>query len=200
MKRYLRIWKSILQQKRGRLAANILIEKFNVQLGQLQKLQPAIQNRALQAQWDNLISPGLALYRTMRTEGDQSREAVLDEVEILFEASFFTFERRLVRLLNLLPDPYQLVRLGLRRMTINHYLPGASEVIEDSRNCFGVNTYRCFFLDILTQHDAPELIPLYCKTDDWLASAIPKVRWQRTKSLAEGDKLCDFRWYRQNKK
>ena len=103
-------------------------------------------------------------------------------------------ERKLVKLLNLLPDPYPLVRFGLRSMTKNHYLPDASEVIEDNKTCFAANTYRCFILDTLTQYNVPELTSLYCKTDDWLAGEVPKIRWLRTKTLANGDELCGFRW------
>jgi hypothetical protein len=81
-------------------------------------------------------------------------------------------------------------------MTKNRYLPGAHEVVEDSALCFAANTYRCFILDTLTEYGAPELTTLYCKTDDWLAEALPGVRWQRTTTLAAGGECCDFRWYR----
>jgi hypothetical protein len=158
--------------------------------------QASLPNRHLQAQWEQLIAPGLALYQTLLAGSNASQETILAEVETLFEASFFVTERRLVRLLNLLPNPFPLVRLALRQMTVDHYLPGASEVIEDSPDCFAANTTRCFILDTLTQHGAPELTRLYCKTDDWLAAALPKVRWLRTQTLADGGDLCDFRWCR----
>jgi hypothetical protein len=200
MNRHLRIWKRILTKRRGLASADALIVQIKHEHDQLQASQPRMPKRYLQAQWDNLIAPGLALYRALSSEGTKDRETVLDEVKGLFHASFFVQERKLVKLLNLLPDPYPLVRFGLRSMTKNHYLPGASEVIEDSKTCFAANTYRCFILDTLTKYDAPELIHLYCKTDDWLAAEVTKVRWLRTKTLANGDELCDFRWCRQNVK
>jgi hypothetical protein len=196
MKRHLHIWKRILKQTRSSADANALIGKIEREYHQLQAYQPRVANRYLQAQWEVLIAPGLALFRVLSAEGNQDRQAVLDETEILFKASFFVQERRIVKLLNLLPDPFPLVRLGLRSMTKNHYLPGASEVIEDSVDCFAANTYRCFILATLTEHGAPELTSLYCKTDDWLAAEVPKIHWLRTKTLANGDKLCDFRWCR----
>jgi hypothetical protein len=200
MNRHLGIWKRILSQRRAPAVAEALIGHIERELSQLQASQPRMANPYLQAQWDDLIAPGLALYRVLSAEGTQDREAVLAEVEVLFEASFFVRERKMVKLLNLIPDPFPLVRLGLRSMTKNHYLPGASEVIEDSKDCFAVNTTRCFIMDTLTKYGAPELTSLYCKTDDWLAAEVPKVRWLRTKTLANGDELCDFRWCRQNVK
>jgi hypothetical protein len=199
MDRHLRNWKRIFKQRRGRTHADTLIGLVECELHQLQTSPPKIPNRTLQAQWDNLIAPGLALYRGLLAEGSQEQRAVLAETEVLFKASFFSLERMLLKLVNLVPDPFPLVRLGLRNMTQNHYLPGASEVIEDSNECFAVNTTRCFILDILTEHDAAELASLYCKTDDWLAAEVPKVHWLRTKTLANGESLCDFRWCRQNK-
>lgn len=197
MNRHLRIWTSLLNQRIGRANTKALINQIKRQHRRLQASQPKQLNQFLQAQWDNLIAPGLALYRTLLAEGTPDQQAVLQEVESLLKASFFIRERRLVKVLNRLQDPFPLVRLALRRMTTNHYLPGASEAIEDNQDCFAVITRRCFILDTLTEYGAPELAPLYCKTDDWLAEALPKVRWLRTQTLANGGELCDFRWCRQ---
>lgn len=198
MNRYLRIWKKILKQRRSSAEADVLIGEIRRELHQLQESQPKLANQTLQTQWDDLIAPGLALYRVLSAEDSRNQQDVLDEVEALFKASFFVTERQLVKLLNLVPDPFPLVQLGLRRMTKNYYLPGASEVVEDSKDCFAFNTTRCFILDTLTKNGAPELTRLYCKTDDWLAAELPKIRWRRTKTLANGDELCDFRWCRQD--
>jgi hypothetical protein len=88
------------------------------------------------------------------------------------------------------------VRLVLRWMVRSPYRPDAQEIIEDSADCFAVNVYRCFILDTLTAHGAPELTALYCQTDDWLAETLPQVKWLRTRTLGRGDELCDFRWRR----
>ncbi|MFU8773966.1 MAG: L-2-amino-thiazoline-4-carboxylic acid hydrolase [Anaerolineales bacterium] len=75
-------------------------------------------------------------------------------------------------------------------------LPGSQEVIEDNGDCFALHVYRCFILDSLRAHNATELTVLFCKTDDWLAAALPKVRFERTKMLSQGYDHCDFRWCR----
>lgn len=155
-----------------------------------------IYARHLRSQLTNLILPGLALYQTLIVDLNGEREAALDESETLFRVGFFALERRFIPLLRVLPDPFPILRHVLRQMDKNIYLPGASEVVEDTVNCFAVNTYRCFILDTLRDAGAPELTPLYCKTDDWLAELLPGVRWLRTGTLALGADCCDFRWCR----
>ena len=141
------------------------------------------------------ILPGLSIYKALRDEND-SQEKVLAEVETLFRGVFLKKMIAGVRLLNHLPDPFPIVKPVLKRMTIEAYLPGSQEIITDSADCFAINIYRCFIFDILTQHNAPELTRLYCATDDWLAEAMPKISWERTKTLGCGHDCCDFRWCR----
>jgi hypothetical protein len=144
---------------------------------------------------NNRILPGLAIYKALRDEND-SQEKVLDEVETLFRGVFLKKMITGIRLLNYLPDPFPIIKPVLKRMTTDEYLPGSQEIITDSPDCFAINIYRCFIFDILTGHNTPELTRLYCATDDWLAEATPKVRWERTKTLGRGNDCCDFCWHR----
>ena len=141
------------------------------------------------------ILPVLSIYKVLLEEGGDP-EKVLEEVEELIRVSFFTSMLQGIRMLNLLPNPFPIIRPSLRWMTMEDYLPGSQEVVEDSRDCFALNVYRCFTLDTLTAHGAPELTTLFCNTDDWLSEAMPKVSWERTKTLGRGDEVCDFRWCR----
>jgi hypothetical protein len=199
MNRHIRTWTKIFRKTRSPLTGADLAHQLQRGYARLKAEQPRFENRYLQAQWEQVIAPGLALYQALLTEDSKEQHAVLKEVETLFEASFYVSERRLLKLLNLLSDPFPLVRSALRQMTVNHYLPGASEVIEDSRDCFAVNTYRCFILDTLKDYQAAELTALFCKTDDWLAASLTNVDWIRTETLASGGDLCGFRWCRRKR-
>ena len=192
---HLKIWKRILTQRRGTTQAAILIARIQLRYLHLLSDQPHVTQRALRSQLETLILPGLALYQTLRDES-KDNQAALAEVEPMFKAAFFARLRRNITVLNHLADPFPVVRPALRRMTSTAYQPGACEVVEDSSECFAVNIYRCFILDTLKAYGAAELTTLYCKTDDWLAETLPKVRWLRTKTLGRGDDLCDFRWCR----
>jgi hypothetical protein len=160
------------------------------------------RQHASEARWPNRtalkvrILPGLAIYNSLLEVNDDP-EKVLAEMEPLFKSAFFTQRMQGIRLLNNLPDPFPLVRPVLKMMTRDDYLPGSQEVVEDTPDCYAVTVYRCFILDVLTRHHAAELTALYCKTDDWLAEALPKISWQRTQTLGRGGDCCDFRWCRQ---
>jgi hypothetical protein len=141
------------------------------------------------------VLPGLSLYKALLEENADTQK-VLAEMVPLFRAAFFTRRMQGIRVLNLLPDPFLIVKPILKLMTRKEYVPGAQEIVKDDADCFALNVYRCFIFDTLAQHDAKELTALYCNTDDWLAEVLPKIRWERTKTLGRGGDCCDFRWCR----
>ena len=86
-------------------------------------------------------------------------------------------------------------RLGIRGHMHRNFPPDGWDVewLEVSRRRIAFNIRRCFYLDTLSRWEAPELTPLYCDCDDVVFSALPpRLRWQRTQTLARGGALCDF--------
>ncbi|HBG74031.1 MAG: hypothetical protein A2X25_08465 [Chloroflexi bacterium GWB2_49_20] len=192
-----RRWNKLLADSHGRQAASTIMLNAQGEYQQLMAVVPSIPARthALRNCLKTRIYPGLALYRALLEDSPDTAQT-LNLVERLLRADFFSGISRGIRLMNSLPDPFPLIRPVLKMMTRQQYLPGSQMVIEDSPDCFAINTTHCFTLDVLTALNARELTTLYCKTDDWLSEALPKVHWLRTKTLARGDKLCDFRWCR----
>ena len=152
------------------------------------------KDRDNRARLRNLILPGLSIYKALSEENEDQKK-VLGEVEVLFRAAFFTKRLQGIRLLRFLPNPFPMIKPALKLMTAKEYMPGSQEIVADDRYCFAINIYRCYILDILNIHNARELTPIFCKTDDWLAEALPKIYWGRTKTLGLGNDCCDFRWY-----
>ena len=142
------------------------------------------------------VYPGLAVYKTLLIK-NPDQEIALATMEILFRKGFFEVMLFGIHLLAQLPDPFPTIRPVLKMSSRSEYLPGSQEVIEDSPNCYALNTYRCYILETLKAYDAAELTGLFCKTDDWLTEALPRITWERTKTLARGDDFCNFRWSRQ---
>lgn len=58
--------------------------------------------------------------------------------------------------------------------------------------------HKCFYADMFKHCGAPELIPIFCESDDVVYGKIPGVIWGRTKTIGGGAKVCDFRFYRQH--
>lgn len=194
--RYMLEWQRSLAERFGEVRAAELAAGMHARYRALREAHRRARAHARRAQLTGPVLPGLALYRTLREDGGLAQGEALAACERLFRAAFFPLERKLLPLLNRLPDPFPLLRPALRVMSRNTYLPGAAVVVEDTPECFALNTYRCFILDALREASTPELAPLFCKTDDWLAELLPKVRWERRGTLANGADVCDFRWRR----
>jgi hypothetical protein len=175
--------------------ANALIARAQVYYDDYCSQHSAEANRANRTALKTRVLPGLSIYKALLEKNDDQQK-VLAEVDTLFRAVFFTRRMQGIRVLNHFSNPFPIVKPMLKMMTRNEYVPGAQEVIEDSADCFALNVYRCFILDTLARHNAKELTALYCNTDDWLAEVLPKISWERTKTLGRGGDCCDFRWSR----
>lgn len=185
---HLHTWQRLLAQQRGAEQAALIAAGIAQRYAALLTQSPPFVRPAQTWQFHQLILPGLALYQTLQ-EFNPSPGSDLAETEQLLKASLFLNERRFVAWVNRLPNPFPLVRLMLRQM-----VEAGQGIVEDSPQAFAFNAQHCFILDVLRFYHTPELTALYCKTDDWIAAAMPKIRWIRTQTLAHGDALCNFRW------
>ncbi len=192
------VWQRALAAKRGEVEAAVLMARVQARYEELYAQRPRFAHRALRLHLERSILPGLALYQVLR-EALGDREAVLAEVGALLVASaMHSQQRRLVSLLNYLPNPFAWFRRPARWSMRDYPAEGWEiEWVEDSPQCLAFNIHRCFYLNVLTAYGAPELTPLFCKGDDVLFAGLPpSIRWERTGTLGRGNALCDFRWHR----
>jgi len=194
---YLDVWQRALAEKWGELEAAMFAARVQVHYDELYAHRPRFAHRALRAHLEGNILPGLALYHTLLEEDDE-QEAVLAEVESLFQVAFSGLPK-LMPLLGRLPDPFVVFRRAAHWVLRRSFPPQGWEMepVEDSDRCFAFNVHRCFYLEVLTAYGAPELTKLYCKMDDLAYNALPSsVTWERTRTLGRGDAYCNFRWCR----
>ncbi len=53
---------------------------------------------------------------------------------------------------------------------------------------------KCPYSDICTKYDYPEITKAFCKGDDIVYGNMhPKLVWGRTKTIGDGDLICDFK-------
>ncbi len=194
----LNLWQWELAKTYGQPKASRLADEIQVRHAQLSAVIPAPAGKILRARREKLLLPGLALYQTLKHEFGQIDQA-LAETDRLFRVAFFRVEQFGIPLLNYLPQPFPLLRPVLRGYAVSEYGPGELEVLEDSPDCFALKIYRCYIFDALTAQGVPELTPLFCATDDWLAELLPRVRWERIQTLGRGGAYCDFCWRREKK-
>jgi len=192
---HLEIWQQALANQRGELEAAILVGRVQVRYDELYASRPRFSKRILRLHLDMLILPGLALYQTLLEETDDA-EAVLAEIELIFEATFSRFFRFML-FVDRAPRSFALFR-RTARTTLKHVFPSEGwerETVEDSDRTFAFNMRSCFYLNVLTTYGAPELTPLYCRMDELLYEKLPPmILWQRTQTLGRDGHCCDFRW------
>ncbi|HEY3312419.1 MAG TPA: L-2-amino-thiazoline-4-carboxylic acid hydrolase [Anaerolineales bacterium] len=190
---FFRKWQKILTRFHDGPTASRLILKAQSYYEQFCSQSPPLKDRYNRNIINSRILPAVSMYKVLMDENNNQGKSI-SEIEALFKETFFVTIIKAIHLLNFLPNPFLIVRPMLKTMTANEYLPGSQEILVDSPDCFAFNVYRCFYLDTLIKYNAPELTLLFCKTDDWLSEAMPKVRWERTKTLGRGGECCDFRW------
>lgn len=194
-----RRWEKQLSEKIGKPAAAAVIFASTMEYERLivSGSPIPVKGNGLRMELKNRIYPGLALHRSLQAfSSDQNFRFEL--IEKLFRQDFFSGLNNGIRMINLLPNPFPFIQPVLRKMSNQPYLPGSQVIVEDSPNCFAIDIFHCFILDVLTALGAGELTRLYCKTDDWLSESLSKVHWLRTQTLAQGAPKCDFRWCRTN--
>ncbi|MEW6716139.1 MAG: L-2-amino-thiazoline-4-carboxylic acid hydrolase [Chloroflexota bacterium] len=192
------LWQPVLEKEYGEVKATLLITQAQKCYEELHRYRPRFSHPPLRLQVVKNILPGLALYKTLRLAGE-GQESALALMESMLRATF-SGSIKMVSLLKYLPcDHFNFFRKANLWMVRLGFPPQGweMELIEDSANALAYNAHRCMYLEVLRAYDAPELTPLFCQTDDWIAEALPKtIRWERTKTIGRGENCCDFRWSR----
>ena len=66
-----------------------------------------------------------------------------------------------------------------------------------SGNEAGLDILSCPVVDALKEIGMPEVAPVMCAIDQVYSTGYRGIRFKRTKSVAEGDDCCDYRYYRE---
>jgi hypothetical protein len=191
------LWRRVLAEKRGEAVAARLVTRVQTRYQELYTARPRLARRALRFHLERSILPGLAIYRALLEENDD-RQTALSQMESLMTPSLAGL-RWLMPHLGRLPDPFAVFRRVVPWVVrIGFPAEGWSiEIVEDSEDCYAYDINRCFYLDTLTSHGAPELTSVYCAGDDTLFALLPpSITWERTMTLGRGHDRCNFRWCR----
>jgi len=192
---HLDISQRVLAEARGEIPAAMLAARVQERYDELYAHRPRFLQPALRQHLETGILPGLALYQTLREEHDD-QEAALAEMDRIFAAWVeHSPKRRLLRLMEHLPDPFNILRISNRWILKTSYPPQGwrTEWVEDSEDCIAYDISDCFYVNVLTAYGAPELTAHFCRGDDLLFGNLPGISWERTKTLGRGDDRCDFR-------
>ncbi|MBS1250001.1 MAG: hypothetical protein MAG431_01590 [Chloroflexi bacterium] len=185
----------VLAQKRATVEAGLLVSQAQARYKTLFEKRPHLANLALRSHLKDSILPGLALYQTLLEEGT-SQEMVLAEVEVALEKTVEP-SLKFIKLLERFPNQFSIFRWAVDLIMKLGFPPAGWEVewLANDEHRVAFDIHGCFYLQILEYYGAPELVPVFCHTDDLIGEALPpSIRWERSNTLARGGEVCDFRW------
>lgn len=189
-------WRSELETRLGSSEASRLLMEAEVRCRALLGSHPMHPSKVVRSEVEKNVLPALALYQTLLAERNGEKAAALADMEPLFRAWTKAMYGSMMAAFNRLPQAFWFFRLGMvQRM--RSYPPEAwgTVWIENSPRRVAVNNHACFYLEVLSAHEAAELTPLFCQIDHWMAEMLPpSIRFQRSQTLAEGAPYCDFRY------
>ncbi len=195
---YLDVGQQVLAEKRGKVKAALLAARVQARYDELYAHRPRFHHPALRQHLEEGILPALALYQTLREENDDQKVVLAEIDQIVAAMVERSGRRRLVQIIGHLPDPFAALRIANRWAIKRVYPPEGwrFEWVADSDRCIAYDARECFYVNILTAYDAPELTAHLCVVDDLLFGDLPSIAWERTKTLSRGDDRCDFRFRR----
>jgi len=194
-----KIWQNILTDRLGEIDAGLLMARIQHQYKDLITHKPIFNNIVFDFHIDRMLLPGLALYRTLRNDGMDQDEALV-EIDRLYKIWFeqiLPFNIQPNQLLKFTPKNFNSLRRGIRFITDNLFPdPGwRYEILAEDNTSLAFDMHDCFYMKVLNYYNAPELTPVFCKLDDYLMDAMPAaVKWGRTQTMGLGADFCDFRW------
>ncbi len=194
---YLKTWRKELAQVMNKDTAAKVITDTQEQYETLFPQTEQPENKALRRHLNDVLLPGTALYRALINAGQRRREA-LEAVELLYRA-ILKRRRMLMAVMGRMPFAFYTFKKITRKSMKNMFPPEGWDVHwpDEGPDCLAFDMSRCFYLDITEKLGVTELMPVFCDCDDFMFEALsPKLIWKRTRTLARGDEVCDFRFYR----
>jgi len=70
------------------------------------------------------------------------------------------------------------------------------EFLKADEEILAFDIHKCFYFEIFQKNDMPELGPIQCSYDIVMANPLERwIRFERKKTIADGDDRCTFRYY-----
>ena len=158
-----------------------------------------LSNKMLARHLTNAILPAVAIFHILPESGftkTEARRMIRDSIL----ASALPM-KKMFQSMSRLPRFFSLYRVmckasaksafGSNGWDMRWNVGSKTEISWDCHSCYYVNT--------LKKHNASELTPIFCESDDVVYGNIPGVRWGRTKTIGRGADTCDFRFYKEKK-
>lgn len=184
----------------GESRGSFLLYKAERSLIEYLKSDNVPQNTSVRRLMARHIYPCIALYHTLIEDGFPAGEA-FDFLEGEIRKAIRPHVR-IYRCLVYFPGIYGFIRFYSRHSMKKKYPSEGWKTTwkryDSEETSFDVS--RCIFWETATRCGCPEICTLFCRTDELRYSPLSsKVAFRRTKTIARGDSLCNFRFVNRRK-
>lgn len=188
--------KGELERRWGSEAAERILASFRVQRDELRK--DGRSARGIMGFHLTAARQGLALYRALVEELGVGEAAVDATQQIIWEAFLKAPSVLMGYVMGRSRDPFAVFARGLDWVNARVFpSPGWQRKQVEVEGGIGFDYSGCFYNDYMREMGAPELIPVFCAMDVRQAECFPsQIEFVRTRTMAERDDICDFRYYR----
>lgn len=139
------------------------------------------------------IFPALAYYMSLLEYGFSTENAYKNTLEETQKYAMIMKKKN--RILGKIPFFYYLFKIGCKN-AMNKYYPNEgweTEWVRYDNKEVHFNIKRCVYFEVTSQYGHPELCTAFCANDTTSFSGyLPKVKFERSGTIGEGKKLCDF--------
>ena len=139
------------------------------------------------------IFPVLAYYMSLLEYGFSTENAYTNALEETQKHAMV--EKKRNGMLGKIPFFYYLFKVFCKKVMDKNYPNEGWEtewVRYDNKEVF-FNLKRCLYFEVTSQYGHPELCTVFCANDTTAFSGyLPKVKFERSGTIGEGKKLCDF--------
>jgi len=140
---------------------------------------------------------GLSLYHAMQDELDKKDDLVETIHKILWESRTRKLTGIIAFFVRRSKNPFNLYLLLLGPRNERFFpCPPWEKVEIELENGIGWHQNKCPYYDFFNDERVVELTKAYCDLDKRIAELVPEhIEFKRQRTLAKGDKWCDFYYY-----
>ncbi len=159
-----------------------------------------LSNKKMAVHMKKAILPAIAVYKSMIDIGYTKEESLT-----LIKESAIKDSQKMTRFfqtIGKMPFGYVLFRRMFPLGTKNSFCEPGWDIkwIKNNKETIEFHAKKCLYVDIMREEECSELVPIFCQLDDYMYENLENVIWDRQKTLAYGDEVCDFRFFPKVKK
>ncbi len=153
-----------------------------------------LSNKMLAKHLKKSILPSIAVYKNLIDYGIKSKNAYeIVRNSVLHDAKK---SQKVFQKIGKLPFGYSLMKFMTPLATKKNFGKAGWDFDwkKVDKGTIEFDCHRCFYFDIFQKYSVPELTSIFCESDDVVYGNIPNIIWARTKTIGNGDKICDFKF------